>query len=747
MVATKTRLDVAISRGGLAPLPEVVCRVSVSAQKGWQNGLREAPSCVKLNTLAVVRERRERNVRKEEIVAVEPEMIRNVCLIGHRGSGKTTLGEAMLGLASGRKGAVGNVLDFAEEEVDRGMTLGMGVAHLEWKGRQVNVLDTPGDGGFIADAFVAQRVADCAVLVVHAQDPIQVVTERVWRRGEKEGIPHLVVVNHLDRERTDLASVIEQLRERFGQAVVPLNLPIGKEGEFKGVYGLLSGIAFVDGQQTPEVPEGMEDEIEEAKVQLFEAIAESDDTLLEKYLEGEEISTEEAFEGLKRGITDGVIIPTLAASAERMLGADRVLDVIAGSAPSPVDRSRWITEEGEEVPCDPDGPFAAYVFKTYVDPYAGRLSVLRVVSGRCRSDETLTNPRTGSTERLGGVSHLMGKDRVPLDEAVAGDIIAVAKLKDTHTFDTLCRPETLISFAPVSLPEPTTAFAVGAKARGEEEKVFEAIKRVIDEDPSLRLQRSEDTREDILSGLAQMHVEFVIERIAHRYGVEVDARAPKVPFKETISASAQAQGRYKKQTGGRGQFGDARIELSPLPRGSGFEFENAIVGGSIPRQFIPAVEKGILEAMNEGALSGYPVVDVKVRLYDGAFHSVDSSEAAFKVAGSMAFKNAFEKARPVLLEPYVKVEVLAPTELVGDIMGDLSGRRGRPMGIEQRGERQVVQAEVPQIEMLTYARDLRSITGGRANFHVEFGHYEEVPSNLVEKVLAANEREEEKAVS
>jgi elongation factor G len=679
-------------------------------------------------------------------VAIEPEQIRNVCLIGHRGSGKTALGEAMLGIASGRKGPIGNVLDHSEEEIERGMTLGMNVAHLEWKGRQVNVLDTPGEGGFIADAFVAQRVADCAVLVVHAQDPIQVVTERVWRRGEKEGIPHIVVVNHLDRERTDFAAVVEQLRERFGPAVVPLNLPIGQEGDLKGVYGLLSGVAFVDGQQSAEVPAGMEDEVEEAKIQVLETIAESDDTLLEKYLEGEELTTEEAFEGLRRGIADGVIIPVLATSVTEMVGVDRVLDVIAGSAPSPVDRSRWTTEEGEEVSCDPDGPFAAYVFKTYVDPFAGRLSVLRVVSGRCRSDEALTNPRTGSAERLGGVSHILGKERTPVDEAVAGDIVAVAKLRDTHTFDTLCRPNAPMVFAPVDLPEPTTAFAVGAKTRGEEEKVFEAIRRVADEDPSLRLERSEEMGEDILAGLAQMHVEFALERIGRRYGVEVDARAPKVPLKETISGSSQAQGRYKKQTGGRGQFGDARIEISPLPRGAGFEFEDAIVGGAIPRQFIPAVEKGIIEAMNEGALAGYPVVDVKVRLYDGAFHSVDSSEMAFKVAGSLAFKNAFEKARPVLLEPYVKVEVLAPTELVGEIMGDLSGRRGRPMGIEQRGERQLVQAEVPQVEMLTYARDLRSITGGRANFHVEFGHYEEVPSNLVEKVLAANDTEVEEKV-
>ncbi len=680
-------------------------------------------------------------------MAIQPESIRNVCLIGHRGSGKTALGEAMLGLASGRQGpAAGNVLDYAEEEVERGMTLGMSVAHLEWKGRQINLLDTPGDGGFIADAFVAQRVADCAVLVVHAQDPIQVVTERVWRRGEKEDIPHIVVVNHLDRERTDFGDVVEQLRDRFGQAVVPLNLPIGKEGGLKGVYGLLSGTAFVDGQQTNEVPEGMEEEVEVARIQMLETIAESDDTLLEKYLEGEDLTTQEMFEGIRKGIADGLIIPVLAASVEKMIGVDRVLDVIAGSAPSPADRSRWMTEEGEEIPCNPEGPFAAYAFKTYVDPYAGRLSVLRVVSGRCRSDEALTNPRTGAAERLGGISHLMGKERANVDEAVAGDVIAVAKLRDTHTFDTLCRPEAPMVFAPVELPEPTTAFAVGAKTRGEEEKVFEAIRKVADEDPSLSLGRSEDTGEDILSGLAQMHVEFAIERIARRYGVEVEARAPKVPFKETISGTAQAQGRYKKQTGGRGQFGDARIELSPLPRGSGFEFENGIVGGAIPRQFIPAVEKGIVEAMQEGALAGCPVVDVKVRLYDGAFHSVDSSEAAFKVAGSMAFKSAFAQANPILLEPYVKVEVLAPTELVGDIMGDLSGRRGRPMGIEQRGERQVVQAEVPQVEMLTYARDLRSITGGRANFHVEFGHYEEVPPNLVDKVLAANETEVEEKV-
>ncbi len=678
-------------------------------------------------------------------MAVEPAVIRNVCLIGHRGSGKTAIAETMIGLASGRSGPAGHhVLDYTDEEAERGMTLGMSVATLEWKGRQVNVLDTPGDGGFIADAFVAQRVADCAILVVHAQDPIQVVTERVWRRGEREGIPHVIVINHLDRERTDFGAVVEQLRARFGQAVVPLNLPIGRENDLKGVYGLLSGMAFIEGEQRAEIPEGMEDEVDEAKIQLFEAIAESDDTLLEKYLEGEEFSTEEAFEGIRKGIADGVIIPVLAASAERNVGMDRLLDVVAGSAPSPVDRSRWIDDKGDEVACDPEGPFAAYVFKTYQDPYAGRLSVLRVVSGRCRSDEALTNPRTGSAERLGGIAHLVGKERVSVDEAVAGDIIAVAKLKDTNTFDTLCKPERPMDFEPVELPEPTSSFAVGARARGEEEKVFDAIKRITDEDPSLKLERDEATGEDILAGLAQMHVELALERINRRYGVEVASREPKVPFKETIMGTAQSQGRYKKQTGGRGQFGDARIEVSPLPRGEGFEFEDGIVGGAIPRQFIPAVEKGIVEAMRQGPIAGYPVVDVKVRLYDGAFHSVDSSEMAFKVAGSMAFKNATEQARPVLLEPYVSVEVLAPTEMVGDIMGDLSGRRGRPMGIEQRGERQVIQAEVPQIEMLTYARDLRSITGGRANFHVESAHYEEVPPNLVDKVLAANEREEEK---
>jgi elongation factor G len=674
-------------------------------------------------------------------VAAETQTIRNVCLIGHRGSGKTRIAESMVGLASGRGEPANGTLDNSEEEKERGMTLGMGIAQLEWKGRQVNVLDTPGDGGFIGDAFVAQRAADCAVLVVHAQDPIQVVTERVWRRGEKEDIPHFIVVNHLDRERTDFGVVIGQLRERYGQMVVPLNLPIGREDELAGVYGLLSGIAFVDGGQTAEIPAGMEDQVDIAKTQLFEAIAESDDTLLEKYLEGEEISIEEAFEGIRKGIADGLIIPVLAASAERMIGVDRLLDAIAGSAPSPADRPRWTTEDGDEVPSDPDGPFAAYVFKTFIDPYAGRLSVLRVVGGRCRSDEALTNPRTGAGERLGGISHLVGKNREAVDEAVAGDIVAVAKLRDTATFDTLCKPERVMLFEPVELPEPTAAFAVGAKARGEEEKVFEAIRRVVDEDPSLKLERDETTGEDILAGLTQMHVELALERIGRRYGVEVEAEVPRVPFMETITTGAKAQGRYKKQTGGRGQFGDARIEIFPLPRGSGFVFENAIVGGAIPRQFIPAVEKGVEEAMREGTIAGYPVVDVKVRLYDGAFHTVDSSEMAFKVAGSMAFKNAVEDARPVLLEPYVEVEVLAPAELVGDVMGDLSGRRGRPMGVEQRGERQVVQAEVPQIEMLTYARDLRSITGGRANFHVEPGHYEEVPPNLVEKVLAANERE------
>lgn len=686
-------------------------------------------------------------------MAVEPGLIRNVCLIGHRGSGKTTLGEAMVALASGKKGRDGNsahtirVLDYSEEEIAHQMTLGMSAAHFEWQGRKVNVLDTPGDGGFIADAFIAQRVADCAILVVHAQDPIQVVTERVWRRGEKEKIPHLIVVNHLDRERTDFEEVLLRLRERFGQAVVPLNLPIGKEEGFRGVYGLVSGRAYVDGEVSGEIPEGMEEEVDRARVQLFETIAESDDTLLEKYLEGEELSAGEAFEGLRRGIADGVIIPVLAASAAKSIGVDRLLDVIAGSAPSPLECIRCVgrnPEDGSEVRlrCGLEEPFSAYVFKTYADPFAGKVSLMRVLSGRCRSDEALINPRSGASERLGAIYHLLGKERITVPEASAGDIIAVAKLKDTATFDTLCKAELPVYYSPVPLPEPTTAFAVSAKNRGDEEKVFEAIKKVTSEDPSLKWERSESTGEEILAGLSQLHVELAMERIHNRYGVEVEARAPKVPFKETITAAAKAQGRYKKQTGGRGQFGDCWIEVSPLPHGTGFEFEDAIVGGAIPRQYIPAVEKGILEAMQEGEISGYPVVDVKVRLYDGSYHPVDSSEMAFKIAGSLAFKSATAQAHPVLLEPFVRIEVLTPQDFVGDIMGDLSGRRGRPMGMNPKGERQVIEAEVPQVEMLNYARDLRSLTGGRANFHVEFSHYEEVPAHLADKVLAANMAEE-----
>lgn len=682
-------------------------------------------------------------------MAAEPETIRNVCFIGHRGSGKTLLGEAMIGLAAGRApgGRVaGGILDSAEEEIERGMTLGMGIASLEWKGRRINLLDTPGDGGFIGDAFVAQRVADCAVLVVHAQDPVQVVTERVWRRGEKEGIPHVVVVNHLDRERADFGETVEALRERFGQSIVPLNLPIGQGEDFRGIYGLLSGLAFVDGEQSAEIPESMEEEVDLAKVRLFEAIAESDDTLLEKYLADEEFTTEEAFEAIKKGIADGLIIPVVASSAERGIGVDRLLDVIAGSAPSPADRSRWVSAEGEEIACDPEGPFSAYAFKTYVDPFAGRVTALRVVSGRCRSDEALVNPRTGGAERLGGVAHLHGRERLPTDEAVAGDIIAVAKLRDVQTFDTLCRADRAVVYPPVELPEPTAAYAVSAESRGEEEKVFEALRRVADEDPSLALTRSESTGEDLLQGLAPLHLDFALERARRRYGAGIEAHAPKVPFQETITRSASAQGRYKKQSGGRGQFGDCHIEVSPLERGAGFEFVDEIVGGAIPRQYIPAVEKGVLEAMAEGVVAGYPVVDVRVRLYDGSFHSVDSSEMAFKVAGSMAFKNAVANAGPVLLEPFQRIEVLAPTELVGDIMGDLSGRRGRPLGIEQRGERQVVRAEVPQASLRDYARELRAITGGRANFHVEPAHYEEVPENLVEKVLAANAEAETQKV-
>lgn len=694
-------------------------------------------------------------------MAIRPEDIRNVCMIGHRGSGKTALAEAMLhvathgsaerGNAAGGAGGgsrSGNVLDYTEEETEREMTLGTSVGHVEWKGRHINILDTPGDGGFVADAFIAQRVTECAILVVHAQDPVQVVTERLWRRGEREGIPHFIVVNHLDRERADFGAVVEQLRERFGPAVVPLNLPIGSGEDLRGVYGLVSGLAFTGGEQSAETPEGMQEEVNNARIQLFETIAESDDTLLERYLEGEELTSEETFEGLRRGIADGVIIPVIATSAVAMVGVDRLLDAIAGSAPSPGDRpvrGGESPESGAEVRyrCAEDEPFSAYVFKTYVDPYAGKLSVMKVISGRCRSDESLVNPRTGSAERLGSAAHLFGKERLPVDEALPGDILAVAKLRETETFDTLCLPDSPVLYPAVELPDSSTAVAVGASSRGEEEKVFESIRRVTSEDPSLVLYRSPETGEDILAGLSQLHVEFALERVTRRYGVEVEWRVPKVPFKETITGPSKSQGRYKKQTGGRGQFGDCWIELAPLERGAGFEFENAITGGVIPRQFIPAVEKGIQEAMLAGPLAGYPVVDAKVRLYDGSHHPVDSSEMAFKVAGSLAFKSAVDGANPVLLEPYVRVSVTVPQELVGEVMGDLSGRRGRPMGIDQIGERQVVEAEVPQVEILTYARDLRAITGGRANFHTEPAHYEEVPPNLVEKVLEANREKEE----
>jgi elongation factor G len=690
-----------------------------------------------------------------------PQRIRNIAIVGHRGSGTTSLNEALLFEAGviNRLGAVADgttVSDSEPDEQEREMSISAGFSSFEYEDRKLNLIDTPGDPSFIADAAAALSVCESAIFVLNGVMGVEVSTSRLWERAAERGLARLIFVNMLDRERADFFRALDQMKDAFGPHAVATEIPIGTEHAVRGVVDLIDMKAFeYDGsggrgtaKEIP-IPDEIAARAEEYREKLMDEVAENSDDLMERYLEGEEISHDEIVSALKDGVTAGTIFPVTCGVATKNLGTDRLLDALVQDLPSPARKGATIARDGDgnDVSIEPDeaGEPIAYVFKTLADPFAGRINLFKVVSGIVRHDSQLTNVRAHAKERIGQLLVPQGKEMAHADEFGAGDIGGVAKLKETHSGDVLAGKSSTISFPPLSLPGAVMAFAIEAKAKGDDEKIGSALRRLQEEDPTIDFHRDPQTGEQIIAGLSQVHVEVIVDRMKRRFGAEVNLKPPRVPYQETIKGSAKAQGRYKKQTGGRGQFGDCHIEIEPAGQGDGFVFENKIKGGVIPSGFIPAVEKGIRDAMQQGVVAGYPLRDVRVILYDGSYHSVDSSENAFKVAGSMAFKKAAEQAQPTLLEPIMSVAVVVTEDAVGDVIGDLNGRRGRPLGMEPKGAMTEIKAEVPMAEMLNYAPDLRSITGGRGEYTMEFARYEEVPAHLAQKVISAAGQEEEAA--
>lgn len=683
----------------------------------------------------------------------DPSRIRNVAVLGHRGTGKTSLVEALLFAAGAttRLGTVADgstVTDFDEEEQRRGMSISSALCHLSWRDTEINLIDAPGEASFLADAYTAIRASDCALVVVNAQMGVEVTTQKVWERCEEAGLARAVVVNMLDRDRTDFDAVLEELRE-MSPGCVAVEIPLGAEGDLRGVIDLvhMTATTYAGGPKGTEgeIPADHQAAAEAAREKLMDIVAEADDVLIEKYLGGEEITTEELIAALHKGILETRIFPVVcAAGGKDGLGADRVLDMIVDELPAPHELGPWTgvdSGSGEEtaISLSEDGPAIVYVFKTLADQFSGKVNLLRVISGTLPADTQVIDTRTGNKERIGHLMRLQGKDHDPVQELGPGDIGAVAKLKDVTTGDVLTTGNSTVVLRPVAVPPPVMSFWVTARNQGEEEKVVTSLRRLQEEDPSLDVHREEETGDLIVGGLSQMHVESILERMRRRFGVEVDLHKPHVPYHETITKTVEAEGKHKKQSGGHGQFGDCHLRVEPLPPGSGFEFVDKIVGGAIPRQFIPAVEKGVQESLQKGDIGGFPVVDVRVTVFDGKHHAVDSSEMAFRIAASLGMREALAKAGSVLLEPIMNVEVMVPEDSVGDVMGDLNSRRGRPLGMETKGHTQIVRAEVPMAEMLTYAPDLRAMTGGRGDYSMEFIRYEQVPAHLAEKAVAANE--------
>jgi elongation factor G len=677
----------------------------------------------------------------------EPGKLRNVAVAGHRGTGKTSLVEAML-FQSGATNRLGTVeqgttvSDWEEDEQRRQMSLAATLCHVDWQERKINLIDTPGDAGFQGDTIAALRVVEGVVVVVSGVMGVEVGTGRVWQRSADLGLARVVVVNMLDRERADFFRTLEAMRSQLSDRCVAVHLPIGAEHEMTGIVDLLHMTAYTSPEGGKEggpieIPTELAGPVEEYRGKLLDSVVETDDALMERYLADEELSVDEVATALKMAVTRGELFPVGCAVATKNLGTTALLDLIVEGVPSPEEKGAPFEIEGSST--------AAFVFKTVADPFAGRINLFRVVHGALKADSTFVNSRTHAKERLGPLMAMQGKEHTPSNEFGEGEIGAVAKLKETMTGDLLLDAEVAAEVPRIDFPEGVMSFAVSPKAKGDEEKVASSLRRLSEEDPTLQLRRDPQTGEQLLSGMSQVHVEVAVDRLKRRFGVEVELHQPRVPYLETIRREARAQGRYKKQTGGRGQFGDCRIVLEPLEGHTGYEFVDKIVGGVIPQSFRPAVDKGIQEAMLHGELAGAPVQGVRVLLVDGSYHTVDSSEMAFKIAGSMAFKNAYENADPVLLEPIMELEVIVPDEAVGAINGDLNSRRGRLQGMEPAGGMTTIRAEVPMAEILTYSQSLTSLTGGRGDYHMHFLRYDEVPSHIAQKLIDEAKRAKEEA--
>ena len=675
-------------------------------------------------------------------MAIDIAKIRNVGFVGHGGVGKTSLVEALLFSAGAvtRHGRVDDgttTTDFDPDEIKRKISLNLALAYCDWKGHRVNFVDMPGYGDFIFEARAGLRVVEGAVVVVDAVAGVQVQTERVWKFATEYERPRAVVVNRLDRENADFFRALESLTKRLKGRLVPLQIPVGAEQQFKGVVDLV---------HMKDVPAELGDQAREYRDKLVEAVAETDDDLLAKYLEEGALDEAEVLGALRKGIAEGKLVPVLCASATRNVGGQALLDLIVESFPSPLDRGEvegtdLKTKQTARRAPDPKGPVTALVFKTLSDPHVGKLSLFRVYSGTIASDSQLLNASRGAKERMGHIAWMQGKTQKNVETLGPGELGVVAKLKEAQTGDTLCDEAHPFVLPKVVFPEPSMSFAIQPKTRGDEDKISTALHKMAEEDPTLHFHYDPETKQLLVSGVGQMHVEVTVERMKRKYNVDVNLLPPRVPYKETVKGRSEVQGKYKKQTGGRGQYGDVWLKIEPLPRSAGFEFADDVFGGAVPRNYIPSVEKGVRDCMKKGILAGYPVVDLKVSLYDGSYHDVDSSDMAFQIAGSMALQKGFMEASPILLEPIMNVEVTTPAEQAGDVIGDLNSRRGRIIGMEPSGETAAVRAQAPMAEMLNYEPSLRSMTGGRGGYSMEFSHYEEVPAFLAEKVVKEAQKE------
>ncbi|PYR82258.1 MAG: elongation factor G [Acidobacteria bacterium] len=681
--------------------------------------------------------------------------IRNVAVVGHGGCGKTQLVSAMLFVAGAvnRLGKVDEgttITDFDEEEIARKHTLSSSLAYAEWQKTKINIIDTPGFANFLSDAKAALRVAEGAIVCVDAVAGVEVQTEKLWEEAAALNLPRIVVANRLERERASLERTLESLHRDCAREIIPIQLPLGEERAFTGVVDLvrMTALTFASdgsGKMTEgDIPAALADRAAKAREELIEMVAEADEQLMEKFFSEGTLTQDELTQGLRTATQSGKIFPLVCSSGMHAIGIQPLLDAIVTYVPSPIEREfPAVTESGDAstIKASDSPPYTAFVWKTIADPFAGRITMLRVISGTLKQDSNVHNQTRDSAERFGHLLVLQGKTQTQVPELKAGDLGAVAKLKDTRTSDVLAEKSTKVKIPEITFPEAVLAYAIEPKSRGDEDKISGSMHRLQEEDPSISYTRDPQTHELLLAGQGQLHIEVTVAKLKRRFGVEVNLKPPRIPYRETITVATEAHGRHKKQTGGHGQFGDCKIKVEPLPRGSDFEFVDDIFGGSIPRQYVPAVEKGIQDSRMRGYLAGYPMVDFRATVIDGSFHPVDSNELSFKMAGSLAFKDAMTRARPTILEPIMNVEVYAPSDYAGDLMGDLNGRRGRISGMDTRGINTVIRAQVPMAEMLTYEQHLTSATGGRGTYHMEFSHYDEVPQHAQAKIIAAAKAE------